>query len=264
MEILEFHYHLKIRFDAPVQGHRFTLRCIPKSDDRQRIQNVQYRVFPAQFVSRNADSFGNLYFYGAAREPHSSFEADVWGEAAVGLAACVPGGNAQADRIFCYPTVLTAADNKLREAARAWRITGNHLEQAQTVMERIGDSFCYTPGITGVQTTAAEAFALGKGVCQDYAHTMIALLRQQGIPARYVVGMLMGEGESHAWVEVEQDGCWYGFDPTNQIRTADSHIKISHGRDYSDCAVNKGRFFGSANQQQEISVVVRKKNGVEI
>ncbi len=88
---------------------------------------------------------------------------------------------------------------------------------------------------------------------------MISLLRLRGIKARYVVGMLMGEGLSHAWVEAEDNGLWYALDPTNFQMVTDQHIKISHGRDYQDCRINQGLFYGPAHQQQEISVIVQKK-----
>ena len=97
---------------------------------------------------------------------------------------------------------------------------------------------------------------LKKGVCQDYAHILIALLRMMRIPARYVVGMMIGEGFSHAWVEMEADGRWYGLDPTNDVLVGENYIKISHGRDYNDCIVNKGVFTGMASQKQDISVIV--------
>ena len=93
-------------------------------------------------------------------------------------------------------------------------------------------------------------------MCQDYAHAMLALCRMAGIPCRYVVGMLMGEGQSHAWVEIAQEGFWYGLDPTNDIPVDSQHIKLSHGRDYGDCLINQGLFTGSAAQRQRVSVSV--------
>ena len=99
---------------------------------------------------------------------------------------------------------------------------------------------------------------LGCGVCQDYSHILISLCHLAGIPARYVVGMLTGEGASHAWVEIYQDEKWYALDPTNNLIVDDEHIKISHGRDYRDCLINQGVFTGCAKQTQEIQVVVEE------
>lgn len=260
MDTLSFYYRLKLTFDTEIQGHRFTLRCVPSSDCRQRIKNVRYFVFPQQYISESRDSFGNFCIYGAATQPHSSFEAEVFGEAEVGLAGCVPAENPYRENLFRYPTKLTAADAALTAAAAQLKQQGmDSYRQALADMEYLGKRLCYTPGSTGIETTAAEAFAAGQGVCQDYAHIMLALLRAQGVKARYVVGMLMGEGKSHAWVEIEHEGNWYGLDPTNQMVVDDQHIKISHGRDYSDCIIDRGRFLGFASQNQDISVVVQRK-----
>ena len=123
-------------------------------------------------------------------------------------------------------------------------------------MHKLHQDLSYEKGVTTFQTTAEEAMKLKKGVCQDYAHILIALLRMMRIPARYVVGMMIGEGFSHAWVEMEADGRWYGLDPTNDVFVGENYIKISHGRDYNDCIVNKGVFTGMASQKQDISVIV--------
>jgi len=99
---------------------------------------------------------------------------------------------------------------------------------------------------------------MGKGVCQDYAHIYITLLRIMGIPARYVCGMLIGEGVSHAWAEALCEKRWIGFDPTNDCLISDSHIKLGDGRDASECAINRGIIWGGGTQMQEISVAVER------
>ena len=114
------------------------------------------------------------------------------------------------------------------------------------------------PGTTGVQTTAEEAWQLGTGVCQDYAHIYVTLLRMRGIPARYVCGMMLGEGESHAWAEVLCGGRWVGFDPTNDRPVLNHYIKLGHGRDAADCAINRGLMWSGGAQWQNISVCVQE------
>lgn len=133
-------------------------------------------------------------------------------------------------------------------------ISSNTLSYIHMIQGRMS----YQPGITNVHTNAEEAFVLGQGVCQDYAHIYLSLLRLDGIAARYVVGMMMGEGASHAWVEVNCKGYWYGFDPTNDLLVNEGYIKISHGRDYADCIVNRGIFRGKAQQEQKIAVSVKE------
>ena len=98
--------------------------------------------------------------------------------------------------------------------------------------------------------------ALGMGVCQDYSHILLSLCRMERIPARYVVGLLMGEGLSHAWVEVCSGGRWIALDPTNNLVVDDQHIKISSGRDYKDCMINQGLFVGRTTQRQDVHVSV--------
>ena len=125
-------------------------------------------------------------------------------------------------------------------------------------MDSLFRVFRYEPGVTGVFTTAEEAFALAQGVCQDYAHILLALCRASRVPCRYVVGMMIGEGASHAWVEVFEDGFWLSLDPTHKRRTDDTYIAISRGRDAQDCSINQGVFTGGGKQSQEISVSVEE------
>lgn len=256
MKLLSYHYHLKIRMEPSIQAHHFTLRCTPISDTRQRILRAERFIAPADFLSESRDGWGNALIYGGCRGAHADFEANICGQAAVGLAACVPSDNLQRDKLFQYPTTLTTADSAILDFAENLSGGDDVLRQTQTVMEAVHSIMHYTPGVTTVNTTAAQAFADRQGVCQDYAHVMLSVLRSRGIPCRYVVGMLMGEGKSHAWVEVLAKGCWYAFDPTNCQIVTDAHIKLSHGRDYRDCVINRGVFHGFAAQQTDISVVV--------
>lgn len=256
MKLLSFHYHLKINLDAPVNGHHFTLRCTPASDARQRIVKAECYIFPADFLSESRDNWGNALIYGCCRGEHIGFEANVCGQAVAGLAEAVPSENPTRDLIFRYATPLTAADEAIRCFTDGLHLHGGNFSQAEGIMHAVHSALAYAPGSTTVSTTAAEAFAAGQGVCQDYAHVMLAILRSRGIPCRYAVGMLLGEGKSHAWVEVLHENCWYGFDPTNCRRVTDEHIKLSHGRDYQDCTINRGLFRGSANQKTDISVIV--------
>ncbi len=127
---------------------------------------------------------------------------------------------------------------------------------AVQVMHQLHQSFVYQKCATDVHTSAEEAMAKGAGVCQDYAHIFLSLLRLKGIPARYVTGMLRGEGESHAWVELALGNFWYGLDPTNDCVVAGEHVRIACGRDYGDCRISQGVFFGGARQTQQVSVSV--------
>ena len=99
-----------------------------------------------------------------------------------------------------------------------------------------------------------RALGGGVGVCQDYAHILISMCRLSGIPARYVAGMMVGEGASHAWTEVWLDGGWTGVDPTHNRPVDETYIKLAHGRDFGDGAIDKGCFIGSATQRQQMCI----------
>lgn len=259
MKRLSFSYCLTIRTVPQVKSHYFRLMCCPLSDSRQEIFSLQTSISPADFVQNSTDEWGNGILYGSCTTPHDHFTAAVSGEAAAGMQIAVPSADPRMERIFRYPTELTLPDNALADFARFTKIEGlSPLRQAETVMEAVYDRLRYAPGITSVNTAAAEAFRLGGGVCQDYAHIMLSVLRCQGIAARYTAGMLLGEGKSHAWVEVLEDGYWYGFDPTNRKTVTDEHITLCRGRDYRDCTINKGIFRGFADQKTEHSVIVKE------
>ncbi len=256
MKRLSFHYHLKITMDAPVSRHHFTLRCFPRSDARQRIIQLQHYISPGDWLSRSRDQWGNALLYGCCCGQQSSFEANVCGLAELGPAEGTPAENDEKEHIFSFATPLTEADGALRDFSESLAIRTGSFAEMETVMRGVHDALSYRPGTTTVQTTAAEAFSMGCGVCQDYAHIMLAALRAHGIPARYAAGMLLGEGKSHAWVEVLHEGLWTAYDPTNCLVVSDQHIKLSHGRDAQDCMINRGVFRGAAKQKTDISVIV--------
>ena len=130
-------------------------------------------------------------------------------------------------------------------------------------MALLQERFRYLPGSTSVHTTAEEAARTMQGVCQDEAHMMLALLRLRGIPCRYVMGYMLGEGLTHGWVEVAQDGQWIGLDPTNHRRVNDEYIRIGVGRDANDCPVNRGVFRASVQQTSESSLRVWRMDDTE-
>ena len=117
----------------------------------------------------------------------------------------------------------------------------------------------YAPGETGVATTAAQAYASGRGVCQDFAHVYLALARQAGLAARYANGLPEGEGASHAWCEAWLDGCWTGIDPTRGRWTDEGYIRFGVGRDFGDCPIERGVFLGLTDQRQKVFMRVSEQ-----
>ncbi len=130
-------------------------------------------------------------------------------------------------------------------------------------MHAVHGALKYEKGVTNVTTTAAEAFALGRGVCQDYAHLMLAAARCLGLPARYVSGYLFSptaENEdqaTHAWVDVFVPGRgWVALDPTHDIEQTPRHVRVAVGRDYADVPPTRGIYTGNARETLTVKVQV--------
>ncbi len=279
MTRLRFKYYMKLSFSDTVEKHRFSLKCIPKSDVKQRIYITHRDIYPNSFISEDTDSFGNLIIYGYEESKHKYFFFDIEGEAVTGMEAAqgsemYKDGTDPETLLMKYQTAVTMPGDAIRayymEIAEGFKSAGKLgpeyglTDADDTVnfglytMSRLGRDFEYESGVTDIQTTAEDAMRSGKGVCQDYAHIMLSLCRLRRIPCRYVTGMMLGEGESHAWVEVLSGEKWIGMDPTNSQLVGDYYIKIAHGRDYSDCLVNQGLFTGAVRQEQKISVNVEE------
>ncbi len=159
-------------------------------------------------------------------------------------------------------TVRTAPDEELVEIASGLR-AGAPAPTVEAVTGWVHDALEYVPGVTGVQTSAVEAAHAGRGVCQDFAHLSLALLRAAGVPARYVSGYLHPDpeapldeavlGESHAWIEAWV-GEWWPLDPTNATPVGARHIVVARGRDYADVPPVKGVYAGNADHQMSTQV----------
>jgi transglutaminase-like putative cysteine protease len=154
------------------------------------------------------------------------------------------------DRRLLQATALTAADDRLRAmAAELSEPAEPRLELAERLCTAVHAALTYEFGVTTVQTTAAEALAGGRGVCQDAAHIMLALCHLVGLPSRYVSGHLLGQGGTHAWVEVivphEGAAAAVAFDPTHGRRTDNRYLTVAVGRDYTDVAPTSGSYIGA-------------------
>jgi transglutaminase-like putative cysteine protease len=165
------------------------------------------------------------------------------------------------------PTPLTTVDAELADVAREQASGREPAAAAVAIAEWVRSTVEYEPGSTGVRTSAQEAWALRKGVCQDIAHLSVGLLRSAGIPARYVSGYLYpkadGEvgqtvaGQSHAWVEW-WCGDWAAFDPTNGGPTGPRHVTVAHGRDYADVTPLKGVYHGAPSTGLGVTVEITR------
>lgn len=146
----------------------------------------------------------------------------------------------------------------------------NPVEFSLELMRYLHEVFTYDVESTNVNTNASSAFTIKKGVCQDYAHVMLGILRARGIPARYVSGYLyvgensalIGDSATHAWVEVMAPGIgWIGLDPTNNVEALENHIRIGTGRDYTDVSPLQGVYRGGKHSLDvKVSVKMLKHN----
>jgi transglutaminase-like putative cysteine protease len=247
---------MELAFSDKVRRHQFTLRMIPQTDERQQITECRVLIRPECDVSEDIDAYGNKYVYGVIEAEHTDFQVEISGTAQVDSSRHERASGEE--QIYRYPSKYTKPGETITDYYNRHKKddADSDADYARQLMHEIYRDMKYQKGVTGIETTAEQALCAGAGVCQDYAHIMIALLRMAGIPARYAVGMMKGEGFSHAWVEAAVSGSWVGYDPTNDNLVDDTYIRISHGRDYQDCIVNRGCFSGCVTQEQKISVVV--------
>lgn len=260
MAKLHFFYEMKIDYSTEVGRCNFTIKCVPQDTKRQKILDYQIVVEPATSYQCGRDGLGNYQIYGTNEMPHKTFLFQIQGEAETDLAPYELPYDPEIDMVFAHPYGLNRAGQRLNAYYTAHKdeITGNAYERALQWMHLLHRDFLYVKGCTTVSTSAEEAFALGQGVCQDYAHIYIAIMHLANIPARYVTGLITGEGASHAWVEILHEDFWYGMDPTNDLEVREQYVRIGMGRDASDCMINRGIMHGGGEHTQTIWVNVEQ------
>lgn len=262
MAFLNYEYKMIIRYSEPVAKCYFTIKPIPAGDFRQRSISYNISMIPSAPYTEGKDSFGNLQIIGSVGEPHSEFEFVIKGLVETQNTNIIGGVNESLVGMYKYPSSKCKAGvaiNKFAEEIKD-EVSKCSLDKEKCIliMNKLNEKMTYEPGSTEIETSAEESFANGKGVCQDFAHIYITLLRIFGIPARYVCGLIVGEGESHAWVEAVCNGSYIAVDPTHNKEITDEYIKLGTGRDAADCAINRGVMWGGGRQTQEIKVTVDK------
>lgn len=158
---------------------------------------------------------------------------------------------------FIAQTPFTQPGDAIRALYANGPHSGDAMAQALALMHAVRAGVAYMPASTTIATTAEQAACQGCGVCQDHTQIMLSLLRMAGIPGRYVAGLLLGEGRTHAWAEAFIGGRWVGLDATNGTLVQDTHIAIAVGRDHTDCDLNRGVMLGYGGQTQTVYVSVR-------
>lgn len=250
-----FRYDMRADFGAEVSGHCFVLRCVPRDDLRQVVYWKTLRVSPESECGFSLDPHGNIVVEGTVRGSRDYFSVELTGEAEL---ACSDGRLPEAPEgdwereWYLGQTRLTDPGERVR--AIASQAEGDDVRTlAESAMAGVMRALPYTKGVTGPSTTVEQALGAGGGVCQDLAQALVSVLRVLDVPARYVAGLSAGEGETHAWVEYLDDGVWYGIDPTAGRHVTGPYLKLSHGRDASECRINRGVFTGSSPGTQAVS-----------
>lgn len=257
--------------------HRFVLRCLPAARAGQDAARYKLTVTAACGGSHPSsvpyrlgrDWAGNITVSGEALEAHTALcyttqaRVNVCGNRAAQCEAQKAAGRAEACHpVYFCPTAATQCDGDMDEfiAGLSLRLLHGAEEKARALSFAVHEAVAYAPCSTAITTTAAEAFAARRGVCQDYAQILLALCRRVHIAARYVCGVTVGEGATHAWVEVfiatVGGGVWLPLDPTGGCDADDSYAVLSAGRDAQDAAVERGIFIGNAMQCQTVRLRV--------
>ena len=254
MKKLHFRYCMDLEFSHEIREHHLILHCRPMEVLGQGLTSFAFRTLPEAEVCEIQDKAGSRYLSCMIKKPHDRVRL---------ISEGTVERNDQKETVFSpvfrYPSVYTQVSEEMRcfaEALLSETAEREPLKLAVLLMDRMQGCMTYVPGSTNIKTTAQEAFCRRQGVCQDYAHILTALCRFANIPARYVAGMMIGEGVTHAWTEIWDGTCWHGLDPTHNGLVSERYIKLNHGRDFADAAVDRGCFLGKADQRQTVSITV--------
>lgn len=250
---LRYEYNTRVDFCPAVGRHTLLLRCRPIEAAFQRVCHEKLSISEGFTCSEGTDGLGNRTTMAYTDGMHQHVEYCSTGVVEMST-YCIP--DATPHPMYRLASRLTAATWLMRRMMPSR--TGNVLHDCMLIAHAVHQHIVYTPGVTNMLTTAEDAWRHRQGVCQDYAHLMIALCRQAGMNARYACGLMMGEGQTHAWVEVHDGQCWYAFDPTNDTAVATGYIKLAHGRDAADCPVSRGVYTGVSRQRTCVNVMVKE------
>ncbi|MFT3660576.1 MAG: transglutaminase family protein [Gordonia sp. (in: high G+C Gram-positive bacteria)] len=266
-------------YSEPVVKSFNETRLTPRNDSRQSVVLEHIDTTPPARQYRYSDYWGTQVITFDLHTPHDRLEVVSTAVVETEDETRTPESMAASwerlrsaevvdefDEMLC-PTAYTPHTDDLVAHAREAAGDLAPAAAAEAVVAEVTAEMRYLPGATEVHTTAAAAWERRSGVCQDYAHVALAMLRSLGIPARYVSGYLhpkasaeVGEtveGESHSWIEIWTGG-WWGIDPTNDKPIDGHHIFIGSGRDYSDVTPIKGIYTGGGTSELDVSVRITR------
>lgn len=252
-------------YDSLISEAYTEMRLAPLDLGGQRRVLFRLQTEPEGEVTRYLDRYENEVHYFDVLQPHQQLRVTALSEV---LTEDRYHDDARellplASHDYLVPTPYTPEDETLQALARPAMFKEGAVAAARALMHEVHRAITYEKGATTVKTTAAQALALGKGVCQDYAHVMIAAARAAGLPARYVSGYLYSpdapEMASHAWVDVFLRGYgWLALDPTHDCAQDSRHVRVGVGRDYADVAPTRGVYKGKAEEKMDVQVNVER------
>lgn len=270
--LIEVAHTTTYSYSAEIVESVMETRLEPRSDADQRVLRFELTVQPPGRVRAYEDGFRNTIHCFTVPNPHASLAVQAVSRVETRLTNPfqLPSRElAVPDAVEFWPflqmggpVLATAAIESLAERFRPSDDAGV-LESLRALMRYIYGAFEYEPEVTSVSSTVEDVLSVGKGVCQDFAHLMIAVCRAMGVPARYVSGYVVssaggasrGDGASHAWCEAWVPALgWRGFDPTNDVLAAESHVKVGVGRSYRDVPPTRGVYRGIAEERIVVGV----------
>jgi transglutaminase-like putative cysteine protease len=251
--LLHIRHDTLYRYDRPVKHSVQSLRMTPRTETGQRV--LAWTLVAPGRQSQQVDAHGNVMHLLTLDEPHEEIHITVSGAVETEeVPESAPSNRGRLSPLIYLPeTPLTRTDESLADFAATHGVGNPGRDEAMTLALAVRGVMDYVPGVTEVSDTAAHAFKLQRGVCQDHAHVMIACCRSLGIPARYVSGYLLTARDdhiaSHAWVDVwlARHERWFSIDVTNGVPGGLQHCRLAVGRDYLDaCPVRGVRRGGGA------------------
>jgi transglutaminase-like putative cysteine protease len=260
------------RYAQPVSGVIQTLRLTPHNHDGQYVTAWRIDISADCPLTSHIDAFGNITHTFTAEGPLDELSVRVEGEADLDDTHGVVAGTVEPfpPSLFLRETPLTRPDAAIAGFARgvADEAAEGELTLLHDLMARLHRGIVFDTDPTHAATTAAEAFTLGRGVCQDITHIFIAAARSLGVPARYVSGYfhradgVTTQEAGHAWAEAFVEGLgWVAFDATNGISATDAHLRVAVGLDYLGAAPVRGARFGGAGEALDVRILVDQAAG---
>ena len=259
------------RYDTPPTGVTQLLRLTPRNHEGQYVVDWRIDLSVDCQLHQHEDAFGNITHSFTAEGPFNELSVAVDGVVETQDTHGLVQGAIERfpPALFLRETALTQADAAIVEFAATTRGSAgagsDTLALLHNLLNELNREITFDTSPTQTATTAAEAFKLRRGVCQDLTHIFIAAARALGIPARYIGGHfhradgVTAQEAGHAWAEayVENLG-WVGFDPTNGISTTDAHVRVAMGLDYLGASPVRGTRYGGGGETLQVAVQVEQ------